>query len=187
MRRDVSIAAPRKLALQISHHQNKERGKGKKKKALWRVLTWRYNIHMLPNSHDGWKPRQAMVSSLLVPKPKSFFPSKPPAVHAFCFLFGRRILFSHLSQSIIWPFCCWLPTREPPLLPNAASCLLKGASAEVQVVDGLARSLWEKKLNQVQNKICRSCSPHFPPAVISRLTLQPSSLISSSFWRLWVL
>lgn len=44
-----------------------------------------------------------------------------------------------------------------------------------------------KILNQMQNKIFRSCSSQLPPAVISRLSLQPSSLILSSFWRLWVL
>lgn len=108
------------------------------------MLTWGHNIHILPNTQDGCKQRQAVVSFLLAPNPKSLFPSKLPAVHACCFLRGSSSLFSHISQSILWPFCCWLPPRRLPLFPNKPSCFPPVASAETWVVDRLARSLGEK-------------------------------------------
>lgn len=95
---------------------------GETKKDLWRMLTWRHNIHTLSNTQDGYKPRQAVVSFLLTPKLNSLSPSKLPAVHAFCLLSGSSILFSHISQPVLWPFCCWLPPRWLPLFPDMPSC-----------------------------------------------------------------
>lgn len=116
-------------------------------------------------------------SGLFPPLPWSEMPLRIPTTCCSC-----RLLFSHISQSILGPFCCWLPKRQLPLSSN----MPPGASAEMWVVDWLARRLGRKKLNQTQNQIFRSLSPQFPPTVISRLKIQPPSLISSSLWRLWV-
>lgn len=92
-----------------------------KKINLQRALAWGHNVHMLPNSQDGCKSGQVVVSSLFAPSLQSFFLSKLPAAHAFCLLLGSCILLLHISQSIFWLFCCWLPAWRFTLIPNTAS------------------------------------------------------------------
>lgn len=135
---------------------------------------------MLPNRMDINQGKLWSLLSLLLLQSPSFYPN--------CLL----LMPSASSQETL-SFCSTFPNQYFGLSavgyqhedshcsliqPQKDTCLAPGASAEMWVEDGLARSLGDKVNPSIKQNL-ESLSPQFPSAVIAGLTTQPSSLIVS--------